>query len=190
MIRRGRFEDGVCVEILHRDLNQTQDEHVRRGKPAESVHKKPDKLQGARDEASRALCEPLQVTLCVGSEIQEAHEQTAHEEEGVDAESSVRDGLKEKSLLHHLAIFHVVRVFEENDARVPEDNPGHRYRPEPVHGADGVPTHITVADGLHVGANGKRKQKFLGNIYKSNRKFIVPPIIKRIFIYIIKIMRF
>lgn len=168
MICRGRLEDGICVEILHRDLNQTQDKHVRRGKPAESVHKKPDKLQGARDEASRTLCEPLQITLCVGSEVEEAHEQTTHEEEGIDAEGSVCNGLKKESLLHHLTILHVVRVLEEYDARVPEDDPGHRYRPEPVHGADSVPTHITVANDFHVGANGKRKQKFLGDTYKNN----------------------
>lgn len=169
MIRRGRLEDGICVEIFHRDLDQTQDEHVRRGKSAESVHKKPDELQGARDEASRALREPLQVTLGIGSEVQEAHEQTAHEEESVDAEGSVRDGLKEKPLLHHFTILHVVRILEKNDARVPKDNPGHRYRSEPVHCADGVSTHIVVADDLQVGTNGKRKQKFLKDTCKSNR---------------------
>lgn len=73
-----------------------------------------------------------------------------------------------------------------------EDNPGHRYRPEPVHGADGVSAHVTVADDLQVGANGKRKQKFLEDTCKSNRKrqgkVIALLIIKRNFIYIMKIM--
>lgn len=100
------------MEILHRDLDHTQDEHVRGGEPAESVHNKPDEFQGACDDATRALREPLQVTLGVGPEVKEAHEHTAHKEEGVDAEGSVRDGLKEESLLRHFAKLLVVRVLE------------------------------------------------------------------------------
>lgn len=69
MIRRRRLEDGICVEIFHRNFDDTQDEHVRRGESAESVHKKSDELQGASDKASRALRELLQVTLCIGSEV-------------------------------------------------------------------------------------------------------------------------
>lgn len=145
------------MEILHRDLYYTQHEHVWRGEPTKSIYKKSDEFQRAGGEASRALRESLQVSLGVGSKIQKAHEQAAHEEKCVDAESPVCDGLEEESLLHHFAILHVVRIFKNDNARVPEDDPGHRDRSEPVHGANCVAAHVTVADNLHISGNGERK---------------------------------
>lgn len=155
------------MEVLHRDLDHAQHEHVRRGEPAEPIQEEPDELEGAGDEAARALRQPLQVSLGVGAEVQEAHEQTTHEEERVDAERAVRDGLEEESLLHHSAVLHVVGVLEDHYARVSEYHPGHRYRPEPVYGADGVSAHVTVADGPYVRANGEREQKLFANICES-----------------------
>jgi len=99
------------------------------------------------------LRESLQVSLSVGSEVQKAHKQAAHEEKCIDTKRSVCDSLEEEPLLYDFAIFHVIRILEDNDARMPEDDPCHRYRPESMHGADGITAYITVTDGFHIGGN-------------------------------------
>lgn len=119
MICCGRLEDRVGVKVLHRYLDHTQYKHVRSSESAKPVHKESNKLDSTRDEASRTLCEPLQVSFGIGPKVEKTHEQTAHKEKGIDTKSSVCDSLEEKSLLHHLPILHIVRIFEDNNACMP-----------------------------------------------------------------------
>ena len=155
MIMAVRLEHRVRVEPLRGDLNEAQHEHVRGGESSAAVEKEPDELEGAGNEAPRALGERLQVSLRVRPEEEEADEQPAHEEERVDAERAVGDGLEEKLPLDDLAVLHVVGELVGVDASVAQDHPRHRYRPETVDGADGVPADLAVADDLHVRADGE-----------------------------------
>ena len=160
MIGGRRFEHRVRVEPLHRDLRDPQHKHIRRGQSAKPVREETQELEEPSHESLRTLGQSVQISLGVRSEVEEADEQAAHEEEGVDAEGAVLDRLEEEALLHDLAVLHVVRVLEDDDAGVAEDHPGHRDRPQTVNRADGVATYLALAYHPEVGADGEREQQF------------------------------
>lgn len=161
MIRCRWFKHGVGMEPLHRNLNHSEYEHVWGRESAESVKEETGEFQGSGNETSPALRELVQVALGVRSEVEEADEQPAHEEERIDAESPVGNCLKKELFLHDLPVLHVIGVFERRDARMAENDPGHRYRSKTVDSAYRVAADLVVADDPYVGANGEREQQFL-----------------------------
>lgn len=59
-------------------------------------------------ETVLAFCYDIQFAFSVGAEIQKRYQKSAREEEGVDAEGPVRDGLEEEVPLDHFSVLHVV----------------------------------------------------------------------------------
>lgn len=165
VIGGGRLEHRVRVEPLHRDRRHPEHVHVRRRKPAKPVGQKAEELEEAGDEAARALGQPIEIAHGVGSKVQETDEQAAHEEERVDAEGAVLDGLEEELLFDDLAVLHVVRVLEDDDARVAEDDPGHGEGAQAVDRADGVAADLRVADHPEVRLDGERQQELLPDVW-------------------------
>jgi hypothetical protein len=171
VIGSGRLEDRIRMEPLHGYLGDAEDEHVGGGEPAEPVSEEAEELEEAGDEAPRALGKPVEVALRVRAEVQEADEEAAHEEEGVDAEGAVLDRLEQEPLLHDLPVLHVVRVLEDDDAGVPEDDPSHRDRAQPVDGADGVATYLALADHPEVGSDREGEQQLLPHACERGPRF-------------------
>ena len=125
MIRSGSLENCIVVEPLHGDLNNSQHKHVWSCESGKSISQEPDEFQSSSNEASSALSKFIQVAIGICPEVEETDKKTSHEEEGVDAEGSVGDSLKEWILLDHSAELHVVRVLEDDDACVPQNYPSH-----------------------------------------------------------------
>lgn len=149
----------MVVEILHDHFDAAQHEHVRGRQPDEAVHDQAEEVECAGRDFADALRQLLQVALGVGAEVDVRDEEAADEEEGVDAERPVRDGLEEELLLDHLAQLHVVRVLEDDDAGVAEDHPGHRERPQAVDGRNGVGADSPIADRFEVVHDREREQQ-------------------------------
>jgi hypothetical protein len=93
----------------------------------------------------------LQFSLRIRSEVNEGHKKAANEEESVNAESSVGDCLEEKFFLHDLPQFHVVGIFESDDASVTKNDPSHGDCSNAVNARNCVTSNRTVANGFEIG---------------------------------------
>lgn len=108
--------------------------------PAESICEESNELQHFGLDAG-GPGDFIEVHLGGGAEIEEREQQTADEEKGVDREGGVADGLEEKLALHHAAEVGVVRVLEDDDARVAQDHPDHAQEAQTVDWRQRVTTH-------------------------------------------------
>lgn len=153
MIRSWSLENWIVVEPLHGDFNNSQNKHIWSCEPGESVSQEPDEFKSSGDEATSALSKLIQVAFGIWPEVEETDKETAHKEEGVDAEGSVGDSLKKKPLLDHSSEFHVVWVLEDDDASMAQDYPCHRNYPETMNCTYCIPANATIANGSHIGAN-------------------------------------
>lgn len=119
-------------------------------------------MQCTSRELVDALRKLLELSFGIGSEVNERHQKPADEEESIDAESSVCDGLEEELLLDDLSQLGVVWIFERDDASVTKNDPSHRERSDPVNTADSVTANVAVANCVEIRFEGEWKQKFFG----------------------------
>lgn len=108
VIERWRFKDGVAGEIFHGDFNNAKNVKVRCCESNKTVADKTAKMQSSSSEFVDALRELFELSLGIGSEVDEGDQEPADEEESVDAEGSVRDGLEEELLFDDFSQFSVV----------------------------------------------------------------------------------
>jgi hypothetical protein len=108
--------------------------------PAESIGEESDELEHFGLDAG-GPGDFVEVHLGGGAEVEEREKQSADEEEGVDREGGVADGLEEELALHHAAEVGVVRILEDDDARVTQNHPDHAQEAQPVDRRQRVATH-------------------------------------------------
>lgn len=125
VIEGWRLEDGVAGKIFHRDFDDAENVEVRRCQADETVSNKASKVQSSGSEFIHALRELFELSLGICSEVDERHQEPADEEESVDAESSICDGLEEELLLDDFSQFGVVGILEGDDASVTKNDPSH-----------------------------------------------------------------
>lgn len=145
------------MEVFHDHFNAAQNEHVRRGQAHKTIDYQTEEMEGTSRYFTHALRQFLQIAFGIRTEVDVRDQETADEEKCVDAEGTVCDRLEKKFLFDYFPEFHVVRVFEHDDACVAKNNPSHRNRTQTMNRWNGVAANAAITDCLEIVDDGERE---------------------------------
>lgn len=187
MVLGRRIEHGIVFEVFHRHLDNAQHENVRHSQseypekkptaninknssqtnskfsihiPYKPVHDQPKEVERAGRHLTDTLRQFLQLALGVRPEINVRHQKSAHEEKRIHTVRPICDRLEEEFFFHHLAQLHVIRILENDNARVAQNHPRHRDRAQSVNARNRIAAHASVADRPEIRNHRKRQQQF------------------------------
>lgn len=113
------------VEVLHDHFDAAQYKHIRSGQSNETIDNQTEEMEGASGHFAHTLRQFLQIAFGICAEIDVRDQESTNEEERVDAKCTVCDRLEDEFFFDHFSQFHIVRVFENDDACVAENDPSH-----------------------------------------------------------------